>query len=497
MTYRGDVKRIGIVIGAMVLAIAAPISSSSAASGLSSYRTQPLNWHSCSAGQCASLRVPLDYTDLSRGDITLAISRLPHSGPNFQGSIVINPGGPGESGLEFAKYAAKHLAPDVAREFDFIGLDPRGVQNSAPVTCMTPKQTAAWLAMDSSPDTPKEITSVMRAAGRISKGCLKYSPRIAPFVGTASAAQDLDILRSALGEEKLNWLGFSYGTYLGTAYLEAFPDHVGRFVLDGALNPALNSMQISDGQSAGFQRAFQNFAADCSRRKTCTLGASAAEITKKVNALLARLDRHPLRTDQGPALTQSLGMGGMLTAMYTTEMWEPLGDAIAQALSGNGSGLMELAWVGSQQTGPTTFTSNVQSAYYAIDCWDMPAPPGAAGLSAAARRWSAGAPVPEFAKSMAWSNAPCTSWFAHDSHGPAPAASSTKAPILVIGTRFDPATPYEWSQALSSQLATSTLLTYEGNGHTAFGSGSACIDNQVELYLLRGALPPKGASCTA
>jgi len=497
MTYRGDVKRLVILIVILLGAMLTPITADAADAGLSSYRNQTIHWHACNLGQCATLTVPLDYSDLSRGDIGLAISRVRHTGPSFQGSIVVNPGGPGESGLEFASYAAMFLAPSVAKEFDFIGLDPRGVQKSAPVTCMTPKQTAAWLALDSSPDSPKEVAAIMRAADQIPRGCLKRSPRIAPFVGTPSAAQDLDILRAALGEKKLNWLGFSYGTYLGTAYLEAFPDRVGRFVLDGALDPKLNAMQISAGQSVGFQQAFQNFAADCSRRRACGIGTSAADVTDKVNRLLAQLESHPLRTDQGPRLTQSLAIGGMLTAMYSTDMWEPLGDAITQALAGSGTGLLELAWVGSEQTGPTKFTTNSQSAYYAISCWDLPAPPGAAGLSAAAARWSADVPVPEFARSMAWSNAPCTTWFAHDSKKPAAASSTTKAPILVIGTRFDPATPYPWAVALSSQLPTSRLLTYEGNGHTAFGSGSACIDRQVDEYLLRGTLPAAGTSCPA
>ena len=497
MTYRGEVKRIGIgiAIGSVVVAIAAPLAASAAPSGLDAYQAQRLSWHQCSVGECSQLRVPLDYADLSKGDILLAVSRVVHTGPASQGSIVINPGGPGESGLPFAWYAAKFLAPAVAKEFDFVGFDPRGVGKSAPVTCMTSKQTADWLAMDSTPDSPKETAQVMAAAARINKGCLKFSPRISPYVGTPSSAQDLDILRSALGQDKLNWLGFSYGTALGTAYLEAFPDRVGRFVLDGALNPALNSMQLSQGQSVGFQRAFQNFAADCGTRKGCTLGATATVVNARVNALLARLDRHPLPTDQGPPLTQSLAIGGMLTAMYSPDDWKPLGDAIAQALNNNGTGLLELAWTGSEQTGPTTFTSNVQSAYYAIDCWDNPAPPGAAGFAAAARLWSAAAPIPEFSKSIAWGNAPCTTWFAHNPQAPAPASTTTKAPILVIGTRFDPATPYEWAQALSSQLPTSTLLTFEGNGHTAYGSGSTCIDNLVDLYLLRGSMPAKGTSC--
>lgn len=488
--------RIGLVAAVATGALLLSGSPSSAAGALLPYQTQTLQWHSCSQGDCASLRVPLDYNDLSLGDISVALSRVRHTGSTFQGAIVVNPGGPGASGLDFAKYIARDVAPAVAREFDFIGFDPRGVQHSAPVTCMTPKQTAAWLAMDSTPDSPRETKQVMSTAAKISKGCLKYTPRIAPRVGTAFATQDLDILRSALGQEKLNWLGFSYGTALGTSYIAAFPDRVGRFVLDGALDPSLDGMELSFGQSQGFQRAFQNYIDDCLAHQPCALGRTRSAVIAKVNLFLARVDARPLRTRQGTPLTQSLAMGGMLTPMYSTDMWEALTDALSTAFKGDGTGLLELAWMGTEQTGPTTFASNMQSAYYAIDCWDLPATPNSAGLAAAARRWAVGAAVPEIAKSLAWSNAPCTSWFAHDPVRPAPVSSPTTAPMLIVGTRFDPATPYAWAQALNRQLPTSTLLTYEGNGHTAFGSGSRCIDASVSEYLLRGTLPAAGARCS-
>ena len=495
MTYRDHVKRLALT-SALVLAASASILTGTANAGpLDSYLNQQLNWHSCSLGECATLRAPLDYANPTLGDISIAISRVQHTGSNFQGSLVVNPGGPGSPGLDFAKYVARDVSPTLTKEFDIVGFDPRGVGQSTPVTCMTSKQTATWLAMDSTPDSPAEVATVMSAASKIGAGCLKFTPRIAPHVGTPSATQDLELLRSALGEEKLNWLGFSYGTSLGTSYIQAYPDRVGRFVLDGAVDPSLDSMQLSFGQAKGFQRAFQNFAQDCLEHAPCAIGSSRSLINSKVNALLAKLDAYPLRTNYGTALTQSLGMGGIFTAMYSTDMWPLLNDALAQAYHGNGTGLLELAWMGSDQTGPTTFGSNMQSAYYAIDCWDLPASPGAEGLAKAAKQWSRGAAIPEMSQSMSWSNAPCSSWFAHNPVAPGPASSTTAAPILIVGTRFDPATPYVWAQALSKQLTTSTLLTYEGNGHTAFGTGSRCIDTAVNDYFLRGVVPVKGKRC--
>ncbi len=490
-------KAMAAVVLSLGLGTASLSSPAHASGSLDSYQNQRLNWVSCNVGECSALKVPLDYSDLALGDITIALSRTKHTSTNFQGSLVVNPGGPGSPGLDFAKYVAKEVSPAIAKEFDIIGFDPRGTGKSSPVNCMTAKQTASWLAMDSTPDSTSEVTAVMKAAQNISKGCLRYTPRIAPFVGTPSATQDLELLRSALGDEKLNWLGFSYGTSLGTSYIEKFPTHVGRFVLDGAVDPSLNSMQLSLGQAKGFQQAFQNYAQHCIDEMPCGIGNSRSEITAKVNRLLAQLDVHPMATKHGVRLTQSLGLGGIFTALYTTDLWDLLSDALDQAFHSDGTGLLELSWMGADQTGPSTFGSNMQSAYYAIDCWDLPASPGAAGLATAAKQWSRGAAIPEMSASMSWSNAPCSSWFAHNPVLPAPANSTTTAPILIVGTRFDPATPYVWAQALSQQLTSSTLLTYEGNGHTAFGSGSPCIDSAVNEYLLRGTLPTPGKRCAA
>lgn len=495
MTYRDHVKRLAFVSALALVASSSVLFGTAHASPLDSYLNQQLTWLPCNLGECATLRAPLDYANVSLGDISIALSRTKHTGTNFQGSLIVNPGGPGSPGLDFAKYVARDISPALVKEFDIIGFDPRGVSKSAPVTCMTAKQTATWLSMDSTPDTRVEVASMMKAASSISAGCLQFTPRIAPHVGTPSATQDLELLRSALGEEKLNWLGFSYGTSLGTSYIQAYPHRVGRFVLDGAVDPSLDSMKLSLGQAKGFQRAFQNFVQDCLDHAPCSLGSSRRLINSKVNALLSRIDSHPMRTDYGAALTQSLGTGAIFTAMYSTDMWPLLNDALVQASTGNGTGLLELAWMGSDQTGPTTFGSNIHSAYYAIDCWDLPAAPGAAGLAKAAKQWARGAAIPEMSQSMSWGNAPCSSWFAHNPVLPAAATSTTSAPILIIGTRFDPATPYAWSQSLSQQLPTSMLLTYEGNGHTAFGTGSRCIDSAVNEYLLRGTMPATGKRC--
>lgn len=334
----------------------------------------------------------------------------------------------------------------------------------------------------------------MAIAARISRGCLAMSPTIAPHVGSIDTVRDLDILRAALGDHALNWLGFSYGTYLGTKYAELFPTNVGRFVLDGALDPSLDAMGISRGQSRGFQTALTRFAQDCAGRATCAWNSRAAVI-RGINTILARLDVRSMPTRGHLRLVQNEAVTAVFYSMYTPLLWPSLRAALRQAKGGNGSGLQTLADFANDKTGPNSYGSNMSSAFFAISCWDQPAPPGADGLRTAAAAWSRNAPVPELARAMSWGNAPCTTWYAHSPQAPAPANTITTAPILVVGTTYDPATPYPWAVALHNQLPTSTLLTYRGDGHTAYGSGSACVDHAVTTYLLTGQQPPAGTVC--
>ena len=508
--------RIASIVACATLAVGtvAPLTSSSAAAGgppltevraddfpadLSAFYTQQLDWEPCKDGMtCAWMNVPLDYADPSGATIRLRVARVKATGDPAarQGSLVINPGGPGGSAVDFTSYVAQSITPKVNEQFDIVGFDPRGVDHSTPIVCLTGRQTTALIRQDGTPDTAAEQRQLMAIASMIPRGCLTKSPTLARHVGTENTVKDMDVLRAVLGDPKLNWLGFSYGTYMGTLYAEEFPDRVGRFVLDGPVNPANGPVAMSLGQSRAFQVAVSRFAADCAKRSSCAYKGGTKSVLAGINRLLARLDLQEMPAKKGRTLTQSEALTAVFTSMYTTQLWPWLRSGLKQATKNDGSQLLALADYANERTGPDTYANNMASAFYAIGCWDAPAPPGAPGLRTLAARWSAHAPVPEMAQSMAWGMAPCAQWFGHTSRVPAPAASTTTAPILVVGTIYDPATPYPWAIALSNQLPTSTLLTYRGDGHTAFGSGSACIDKTIDTYILTGQLPAKGTVCT-
>ncbi|PHX60434.1 MAG: proteinase [Actinobacteria bacterium] len=476
-------------------AIAAGLNPAAAAD-LTRYAEQHLIWTNCSGEmQCAELTVPRDYSDLAAGDIKIALSRVPHDGTTFQGSIVVNPGGPGGSGTDFASTAAAIVAPEVSKQFDIVGFDPRGVAASAPVTCMSGSQTTRWLLTDPTPDTRSEQDLLMRLAREISAGCLQYAPRIAPFISTANTVNDLDIMRSALGEQKLNLLGFSYGTSLGALYAQEFPSHVGRMVLDGAVDPSLNGMEMSKGQSDGFQGALVRFAKDCANRSSCPYSGDENDVLTGINHLLAALEKHRLPTNGFEPLNQSQAVTALFWSMYSPDFWSILRSALRQAKRGHGEDLQWLSNQATDRVGKNRYGSNQNSAFYAISCLDAPATPGRTGLAAAAKAWSKNAPVPQLARAMSWGNAPCSFWFDHLGGQPAAVTSTTTAPIVVVGTRFDPATPYSWASALHAQLPTSSLITFEGDGHTAYGGGSACVDHVIDDFLLTGNAPPSRTTC--
>jgi len=455
--------------------------------GAPAARADELRWEPCGTGQqCAWLTVPIDHQNPTLGTLDLRIVRIPARSNAPLGALVVNPGGPGASGADFIRLFALSAPEAVREQFDLVGFDPRGVGQSSPIRCFSDAQLAAFLRIDSTPTTLRAQQRLMRRAAAFSPGCRANQPELASNLASEQTVQDMEQLRRALGEERLNFLGYSYGTLLGARFAETFPDRVGRFVLDGAVDPALDLMAISRAQASGFQRAIRRFAADCARRSTCALGESPKSVLQNINSLLRRLDSRPIRTTGQTTLVQSEAISAVFTAMYSTELWPTLGQALAQARRGDGTLLQRLAYLGYDQIGPQRFASNMFFAFLATGCLDSPAPPGRAELAAAAKRWSAGNSVPELSRALAWSNAPCHFWFRH-SAPQAQVTSTTTAPILIIGTRFDPATPYRWSQILNRALPTSTLVTFDGDGHTAFASGVQCVDDAVTNYLITGA----------
>ena len=317
--------------------------------------------------------------------------------------------------------------------------------------------------------------------------------------GTENTIRDMDILRQALGDPTLNFLGYSYGTLPRHA---ATPSSSRTGSADSSSTapstPASTPCRSRCGQSGGFQVAMARFAQDC----VTHVDLPDAHIRHRrscggVNALLARTRRRVRCAQSGTTRPRSGRgpRGDVLLDVLAADLALAATRPAAGRSAATARGLQAIADYANERTGPNTYATNMASAFPAIACWDVPAPPGATGLRAAARQWSRGVPVPDMARAMAWGNGVCSQWFGHTTRIPAPAASTTTSPILVVGTTYDPATPYAWAVALSRQLTTSTLLTYRGDGHTAYGSGSRCIDRAVDAYLLDGTMPAPGTVC--
>ena len=443
-----------------------------------------LTWVSCGVGQeCAWLPVPIDYDNPAAGTIELRLIRLPARTADLRGSIVVNPGGPGASGVAFVRQTANTLPSALRNHFHIVGFDTRGSGDSSPLRCVDAAFLNRYVRTESTPTTDREITQWMRMNAAWSPGCRSDQRALSAHMDTASIVRDVDRLREALGADAMNFLGFSYGTVIAGRYAQTFPDRVGRFVLDGGVDTRLDAMDISQQQAAGFQRTFVRFTRTCARTVRCSLGRSALDIITRVNQLLDDIERTPLPTRSGRTLVESEAITAIVTALYARSRWPALWSALAQAYAGDGTELQRIADLGNGRA--DNFAANFQSPFLATTCLDLPRPPGRTGLQRAARQWANGAPVPKLSAFLAWSNAPCTRWFATGST-PQPITSTTSAPILVIGTRYDPATPFTWSVAMHRQLPTSSLLRYEGDGHTAFGSGSDCVDDSVTQYFLTG-----------
>jgi pimeloyl-ACP methyl ester carboxylesterase len=316
-------------------------------------------------------------------------------------------------------------------------------------------------------------------------------------VSTVEAARDMDVLRAVLGDRKLTYVGASYGTFLGATYAGLFPERVGRLVLDGALDPSLSADRLNQEQTAGFETAFQAFAEDCARRDDCPLGRTPAQVGTNLSALFERLDARPLPTGEagGRKLGESLATTGVIAAMYDEGAWPRLRQALTQAVRDqNGAGLLALS-DGYFERGADGDYSNLMYANAAVNCLDLPAAYATPDeVERALPAFEKASPV--FGRALAWASLNCAYWPVKPTGGPHRIEAKGAAPIVVVGTTRDPATPYRWAQALASQLSSARLITYDGDGHTAYGRGSDCVDSAINTYLLRGTPPTEGKRCS-
>jgi pimeloyl-ACP methyl ester carboxylesterase len=466
---------------------------------LTAFYDQTITWQGCGGGfQCGRLTVPVAYDQPGGGTLQLALIRLQATDTkNRVGSLVINPGGPGGSGVQYARAARSVLSERVREHYDVVGFDPRGVAQSDPVQCLTDAQTDTLMASDPTPDDDAEAARTVELAKTLAAGCTKRTGELLAHVGTIDAAKDMDVLRAALGDPRLYYLGKSYGTFLGATYAQEFPQNVGRMVLDGAIDPSLSSEQVDLGQAKGFEQATRAFVADCVKGRGCPLGSDLDRGMERLRQLLGRLDSSPLPTsDPARPLTEGLGSLGVAVAMYDEGYWPTLRAALSQAFGGDGSALLQLSDLYTDRGADGHYTSNQNTVIYAVNCLDRPYRGTSNPVTEAQRDVKAFTKqAPTWGAFLAWSELPCAYWPVKPKGGPGAIQAQGSGPIVVVGTTRDPATPYAWAQGLAKQLANGHLLTYEGDGHTAYRRGSRCIDKAVDAYLLRGDVPKDGLRC--
>ncbi|WUI00017.1 alpha/beta hydrolase [Spirillospora sp. NBC_00431] len=464
--------------------------------GLGSFYKQQPSWKDCGDGfECATVQVPLDYTKPSGGKLGISVVRLPaEDGSDRIGSLLTNPGGPGGSGTDFVRQAARTFGNDLRRRFDIVGFDPRGVAKSDPVRCNTGPQLDSFFATDTSPDDSKETNALAAKGKEFAQNCKTKAQAELPHVGTLNAARDMDVLRAALGDQKLTYYGASYGTYLGAFYAEQFPKNVRALVLDGAVDPRMSSTDMLIEQAKGFETALRAFADDCVKAGSCRFGDSVDAVLANVSSFLTKVDKTPLKnTRDSRKVTESLAVMGIARALYVKEYWPVLRQALTQATQ-NSNGTMLLALADEMvERKPDGTYSNQTDANMAINCVDKPNPPNLKtyGKSVAEAEKAA----PRFGPFVVWGGLPCVYWPVQNEQQPKPITAKGTAPIVVIGTVRDPATPYKWAQGLADQLSSGVLLTFDGDGHTAYLQGNHCITEATDRYLINATPPKDGTTC--
>ena len=504
-----------VVLAAGCSGAAAGSAATQAPTTLAGYYAQRLDWQPCNDGfECARLLVPFDYARPSGRRFSLPVIKLPATDRSRRiGALVINPGGPGGSGVQYALGARSEFPSAVLARFDIVGFDPRGVAASQPaLTCMTGPELDKYLATDDMPANAAQLAEVVAQSKLYAARCTQNSAALLPYVGTQNAARDMDVLRAALGESRLTFLGKSYGTYLGTWYAQLFPHRVRALVLDGAVDPDTPSLQDDVTQAEGFQVAFRSFAVWCLAGASCPLrsgsggsgGSGAAGpggTAGSVDAAVARLEGLIVRANSAP-LANQLGDGqvadgamllnGVASALYSKSYWTDLKTGLTGAFAGDGTVLVELANLLMERNLNGTY-ANLADADTSISCLDRPWPRSLATWQAAASVASRAAPL--FGAPIVWGSLACAYWPVPSY--PLPRIRAAGAPpILVVGTLRDPATPYRWAQALAGDLSSGVLLGWNGDGHTAYGEGSACVDTIVNDYLIDLSVPRSGMICS-
>ncbi|RLV57527.1 alpha/beta hydrolase [Aeromicrobium phragmitis] len=503
---------VGVAVAALALTIAAALGVASllrddapqatpseptgeqAPDGLEDFYAQHVEWRDCEGGaQCGTVEVPVDYAEPDGETLELAMRKVPATG-DAQSTLFVNPGGPGGSAQEFADYLSSMLGADVREMYDVVGVDPRGVGESTPLQCLDDADFGGFIALDPDPETPDEVDAVREGIVDMGEACAQNSGELAAHVSTEEVARDHDIVRAVLGEDRLDWFGASYGTQVGATYAHLFPEKVGRMVLDGGLDPSLDSIDLSLGQAQGFQLALESYIDDCVA-KGCVLGETPEQALDTVAAFMQRLEEQPMATESGRELTEGLAFYGVAVTLYAQQSWSYLTAAFEAALEDDDPSIfLQLADIYFDRNLEGEFISNSGQVIYAVNCLDGSPDISVEELEAEVLpRFRQASPI--FGGALGWGVLACADWPIEASYPQEAVTAEGAAPIVVVGTTRDPATPYAWSEALAAQLESGVLVTREGDGHTGYGMGNACVDEAIDAYLVDGTVPEDGLVC--
>ena len=492
----------------------APAASSKAAvpQGLESFYGQKVEWYDCvaTAGveksaektgfQCAKVTVPLDYSQPDGQTIEIAMKKHQATGSVRQGTLFVNPGGPGYSGVEMVENNETEFSPTLNQAYDIIGFDPRGVGSSTAITCSTDAEAKAMEGVSPVDGAGAPVAFEKRAAvmserfKQLEADCASRTKptELLDHVDTVSVARDLDILRALSGDQKLNYAGFSYGTYLGATYAELFPANTGRLVLDGALDPSLSYSERRQGQARGFERALRNYVAWCQSGQSCPLTGGTDAGVQQIGDVFTSANQSPVpssdpnRPVTGEEMKRIVGF----VLYFPESSWSAVSEALGQVINEHDASTFR-AMADEIAAHPQVNTG----ANIGINCLDYRVEGDMATWTAQSKELERIAP--RFATISEAGDLGCQAW-GHTGTQPSKALHAKgAAPILVIGTTGDPATPYEWAEALADQLDSGQLLIWEGNGHAAYtNSGHGpCVTQAVDTYLLTGTMPKKGLTC--
>ena len=492
----------------------APAASSKAAvpKGLESFYSQKVEWYDCVAAagversadrtgfQCAKVAVPLDYSQPDGQTIEIAMKKHLATGSTRQGTLFVNPGGPGASGVDSVGATATTTFAGVQKAYDIIGFDPRGIGSSTAITCSTDAEAKAMEGVSpvDAAGAPvafeKRATVMSERFKQLEADCASRTKptELLDHVDTVSVARDLDVLRALSGDQKLTYAGFSYGTYLGATYAELFPANTGRLVLDGALDPSLSYSERRQGQALGFERALRNYVAWCQSGQSCPLTGDTDAGVKQVGDVFTSANQSPVPSSDPNRPVTGEEMKRIVGFMlyFPESSWSAVSEALGQVINQHDASTFR-AMADEIAAQPQVNTG----AMMGTNCLDYRVEGNMATWTAQSKELERIAP--RFATVMEAGDLSCQAW-GHTGTQPSKALHAKgAAPILVIGTTGDPATPYEWAEALADQLDSGQLLTWEGNGHAAYtNSGHGpCVTQAVDTYLLTGTMPKKGLTC--